>query len=145
MDCKEIRNQLLTTYVDDEISDEDRDIVDRHLVECSSCQSFYTEVHGVSFESLNTLGDIKSPKSLDAKIYNLIDSLSANTFSDVVEKIFHEVGKVVFPTPVNALLNAACFAIVVVYCLNLFLGASVETLSYGAFYDESVLSEVSIF
>jgi predicted anti-sigma-YlaC factor YlaD len=54
MRCEEIEI-LLSAYVDDEVSTEERDIVEQHLEQCSPCQSTvaaFSGVHGL-YQSLD--------------------------------------------------------------------------------------------
>jgi anti-sigma factor RsiW len=54
MRCEEIEI-LLSAYVDDEVSDKEREIVEQHLQQCSACQltvAAFSEVHRVYQEEL---------------------------------------------------------------------------------------------
>ncbi|PWW04736.1 putative zinc finger protein [Paenibacillus cellulosilyticus] len=51
---------LLSAYVDDEISEEERQVIEAHLVSCESCQSFVDELYSFKLQ-MQTILTLEQP------------------------------------------------------------------------------------
>jgi len=73
MNCAEIREILLTDYIDDEASDGLRETVDKHLKECAACREYYALIREKIVHPLDKRAFIKTPpevwRNIRSKIY----------------------------------------------------------------------------
>lgn len=61
MQCKEIRELILTDYVDNRMTGEKRKETERHLAECPECKEFFTVVKKTAIEPFAGAGRLEAP------------------------------------------------------------------------------------
>ncbi|MDP8264067.1 MAG: zf-HC2 domain-containing protein [Candidatus Aceula lacicola] len=106
MNCKDIRELLLTDYVDGEINESARKAIDDHLVSCQSCKEFALAAKQAAFDPFSDAERFSPPESVWHSIKERIvevskeDSISENILSlEKIKKVF------VLPRPAIALVS----------------------------------------
>lgn len=69
MQCENIHD-LLSPYLDDELSIEERDLVDRHLLQCTDCAALFAFLKD-THEGLADFPELEPSRELLAKIYEI--------------------------------------------------------------------------
>ena len=69
MKCKEIQELIFTDYIDNELSDEHRAMIEDHLLQCDSCHKALQEARSLN----NELSGAKEVQLDKAKIWQKIE------------------------------------------------------------------------
>ncbi|MFC1599164.1 anti-sigma factor family protein [Candidatus Omnitrophota bacterium] len=77
MKCKQIRELLVTDFVDDQISDGLRKEVELHLAVCSGCRQFEEAVRGGAVEPFKGIEEVPPPGYLWYRIKDAITAKEA--------------------------------------------------------------------
>ena len=84
MTCSEIK-LLLSEYIDDTLSAEDRLMVDKHLKDCKTCQVEYVSLKNMLGE-LNEIPRIKAPNDFLENLHTRMESKV--TLNTIIKKLF---------------------------------------------------------
>jgi len=74
MDCREVRDLLLTDYADGELDGATRGAVERHAAMCPACRRFAEQVRAVAVAPLRGAGVCDAPPSLRGKVMRAIEA-----------------------------------------------------------------------
>ncbi len=92
MKCHEEYKQLISAYLDDELSSEEKDTVNNHLVDCPACQKYLKELQTLS----SRIKDLKNEAlslDLEARLNNLNrtrtqePSMHKQTFTSILKTV----------------------------------------------------------
>jgi len=64
MRCRKIRNLIITDYTDNEISPENRNLVDRHLKDCGRCREYKAVLTGSAVEPFRKIITVEPSDSV---------------------------------------------------------------------------------
>jgi len=68
MDCKKVRDILISGYIDGEVTGKARDIIKGHLALCSQCQEYELNLRKHTAEVFTPAGRVKPPEEVWHKI-----------------------------------------------------------------------------
>jgi Putative zinc-finger/Predicted integral membrane protein (DUF2275) len=111
MNCEEIKN-LLSEYLDDQVDDRERRLVEKHLENCRVCQG---EFEGLKecLKNIDSLDKVKPPPEFLSQIHSRLEERSV--FKSAIKKIFFPIR---FKIPLEA-AGLAAAAVLIVYILNI--------------------------
>ncbi|MDP8266359.1 MAG: zf-HC2 domain-containing protein [Candidatus Aceula meridiana] len=73
MKCKQIKELVLTDYLDDQVSKEQKQSIEEHLTQCTACREFAAEAKEVLKNPFESVQPIKAPDHLWNKIEGAIE------------------------------------------------------------------------
>ncbi len=68
MKCKDVRNAILTDYLDDQASCKQAVFVNEHLVQCVDCQEFFEQSQKILVDPFKAVHEVKVPDHVWTKI-----------------------------------------------------------------------------
>ncbi|MFA5260379.1 MAG: von Willebrand factor type A domain-containing protein [Candidatus Omnitrophota bacterium] len=109
---------LISAYIDQELSESERQAVEDHLVECEECQRFYQDVRKIS-SSLKTWNTEALSPDLEQKIVNQVRAIKSREGRHM-RKFNHYI-------PYNAMSTLIICLLVLTVSLRVYLKRNVQT------------------
>ena len=119
---------LISAYIDQELSESERQAVEDHLVECEECQRFYRDVQKIS-SSLKTWRAESLSPDLEQKIINQVKAVKNREGQHMRKKDHH--------IPYNAMSTLMICLLVFTVSLRVYLKRNVQTALQEAREDVS--------
>ena len=79
MECKKVREKLVTEYLDKALGEEERAGVDRHLTGCSECREFFETVRKTAVIPFKEAGEMKPDGAVWERIAGKLESKTARS------------------------------------------------------------------
>ena len=79
MECKKVKDRLMTEYLDKELGSKERVKVDQHLTECMDCREFFEAVRKTSVIPFEGTGEMRPDGIVWEKITERLESQKAHT------------------------------------------------------------------
>ena len=119
MNCKKVKELILTDYLDGQMDKEQETLIDNHLADCVDCMEYKLIVRKTAFSPFSNPERHKPPDALWHKIKEQIEEEqqeSTSPFADLIRKI----GRLMYvPRPVFAVAAVAIILLITVTILKL--------------------------
>ncbi|MCX5701593.1 MAG: zf-HC2 domain-containing protein, partial [Candidatus Omnitrophica bacterium] len=119
MNCKKIKDLIITDYIDQELSKSRQEEVITHLKTCSRCRAFEQALRKRVSEPLRKIEPVKPPESIWQRVQEAIDEEETVQHSpSLLGRIYDFLkGAVLWPKPVFAF--SSTFAVILIAALFL--------------------------
>lgn len=115
MRCRQVRDLILTDFIDSRLSAENERELVSHLEQCPACYDYFQEVCCCVVDPFQNVDAIRPGssfvKELEQKFYEEKRVLAKKRIG---ETVFEWIAEVLFPTPANAFVNAIFCSIVLI-------------------------------
>ena len=120
MECNKVQDLILTDYIDNEMPQESKEDLERHLLSCPSCQKFKMLVKKFSLDPFEDCPSPEVPKEIWQNIQQKIPMQQKLSFTDFFNGFLEKVRLVFFPKPRWALALSASFLLIMMLWVSIF-------------------------
>ena len=112
MKCQDIQDQLLTGFLDNELSSDKKALIEKHLVECAPCREFLVAVKKVN-DPMRAVDGMEPGAHVWARVRDQVESVPSSV-GENIRAWFEEVLWGFRPTFVyGSIVAAMCVALIV--------------------------------
>jgi hypothetical protein len=148
MKCKKVRAILLTDLIDREIKDTVKGNIVRHIEQCEGCYDFFRHMCATVVEPFDGIARVSPREDFLERLKRGIaaaEDTGAPEERYYFGRLLDSLADILFPTPVNAVLNAVmCTSVVIAGVMIMNTASSTGNTMFYYVY-ESALSVKNLF